>query len=78
LFIALQKNLTVRGYTLFSIVQHPDRLERSKRWVYDGLAHGKLKPVIARTFGLNQIVEAHRYMELNQHIGKIVVTVGNP
>jgi len=44
--------------------------------VYKQLAAGKLKPVIARTFSLEQIVEAHRYMESNDQIGKIVVTVG--
>ena len=35
----------------------------------------KLHPVIARTFPLNDIVEAHRYMESNKQTGKIVVTV---
>jgi NADPH:quinone reductase-like Zn-dependent oxidoreductase len=33
-----------------------------------------LKPVIARTFPLAEIVEAHRYLESNQQIGKVVVT----
>ncbi|WP_232220358.1 zinc-binding dehydrogenase [Legionella tunisiensis] len=28
---------------------------------------------MARTFTLEQIVEAHRYMESNEQIGKIVV-----
>lgn len=76
LLAALGNNLIIRGYTLFSIVQNPERLERSKRWVYDLLAHGKLKPIIARTFTLNQIVDAHRYMESNEQIGKVVVTTG--
>ena len=40
-----------------------------------GLAQGHLKPVIAKTFPLAQIVEAHRYLESNQQLGKIVVTV---
>jgi NADPH:quinone reductase-like Zn-dependent oxidoreductase len=31
--------------------------------------------VVARTFPLSQIVEAHRFLESNQQIGKIVVTV---
>jgi NADPH:quinone reductase-like Zn-dependent oxidoreductase len=31
--------------------------------------------VIARTFPFSQIVAAHRYLESNQQIGKIVVTV---
>jgi NADPH:quinone reductase-like Zn-dependent oxidoreductase len=33
------------------------------------------KPRIDRVFPFAQIVEAHRYMESNQQIGKIVVTV---
>jgi NADPH:quinone reductase len=74
LFAAIFNNLTIRGYTLFAIVTDPERLERSKRWVFDQLAAGKLKPVIARTFRLDQIVDAHRYMESNEQIGKIVVT----
>jgi NADPH:quinone reductase len=77
LFTAIGNSLTIRGYSLFSIVQNPDRLERSKSWVYDQLAHRKLNPVIARTFTLDQIVDAHRYMESNEQIGKIVVTVGS-
>jgi len=40
-----------------------------------GLASGHLRPVIARTFPFSQIVAAHRYLESNQQIGKIVVTL---
>lgn len=68
-------NLTIRGYSLFSIVRSLERAERSKRWVYDRLENGKLKPIIARTFTLDQIVDAHRFMESNEQVGKIVVTV---
>jgi NADPH:quinone reductase len=78
LFAAIGKSLILRGYTLFSIVLHPERGERAKAWVYDQIAHGKLKPLIARTFSLDQIVDAHRFMESNEQIGKIVVTVGKP
>ena len=75
LFPALAKGLTVRGYTMFEIVKNPERLARGKRFVYDGLESGALKPIIDRTFPLENIVEAHRYMESNQQKGKIVVTV---
>ncbi len=34
---------------------------------------GKLRPVLDRTFGATEIAEAHRYMEQNKNIGKIVV-----
>jgi NADPH:quinone reductase-like Zn-dependent oxidoreductase len=47
---------------------------RGRRFINEGLADGSLKPNIARTFPLEQIVEAHWYMESNQQFGKIVVT----
>ena len=75
LFAVIGRNLIIRGFTLFSIVQNPALADRAKAWVYELLEKGKLKPIIARTFTLDQIVDAHRYMESNAQIGKIVVTV---
>jgi len=75
LFPALAKGLTIRGYTLFEIVQNPEMLKRGKEYIYSGLESGALKPIIDRTFPLSDIVEAHRYMASNQQKGKIVVTV---
>jgi NADPH:quinone reductase-like Zn-dependent oxidoreductase len=75
LFAVIGKNLTIRGYTLFTIVKRASRLKRAKSWVVENLESGKLKPLIARTFKLAEIVEAHRYMESNEQIGKVVVTV---
>jgi NADPH:quinone reductase-like Zn-dependent oxidoreductase len=71
----LGKSLTIRGYVLFEITGDPRRLKRAKKFIVDGLSAGKLKPVVAKTFPIEQIVEAHRYMESNQQVGKIVVTV---
>ena len=73
LFAALQKGLTFRGYTLFEITQDADRLQRGIKFIEQGLADGKLKPIIAKTFSLDDIVAAHQYMESNQQIGKIIV-----
>ena len=75
LFSSLKKDLTVRGYTMFEIVKDAERLARGKQYTYEGLDSGALKPLIDRTFTLNAIVDAHRYMESNQQKGKIVVTV---
>ena len=75
LFSALKKGLAIRGYVLFEIVNDVERLARGKQFIYDGLKSGALKPLIDRTFPLNAIVDAHRYMESNQQKGKIVVTV---
>jgi NADPH:quinone reductase-like Zn-dependent oxidoreductase len=77
LFTVLGKSLTVRGYTLFEFTQDPTApaLRRGIDFVLQGLAEGKLSPVIAKTFPFDEIAEAHRYMETNAQIGKIVVTV---
>lgn len=71
----LVKGLTIRGYTIFEITTDPQRLRRAKQFINEGLTSGKLKPVVAKIFTLEKIVEAHRFMESNQQIGKIVVTV---
>jgi NADPH:quinone reductase-like Zn-dependent oxidoreductase len=76
LIVALQKGLSLRGYTLFEIVSVPERMERAREYIFDGLKSGALWPVIDRIFRpLESIVEAHRYLESNQQNGKIVVTV---
>jgi NADPH2:quinone reductase len=36
---------------------------------------GSLKPVIYKTYSLDQASEAHRLMESSEHVGKIVLTV---
>jgi NADPH:quinone reductase-like Zn-dependent oxidoreductase len=74
LFPALMKGLTIRGYTLFEIVGDPEKFARGRGYVYDGLKSGLLKPVIDRVFKLDEIADAHRYMESNRQMGKIVVT----
>jgi NADPH:quinone reductase-like Zn-dependent oxidoreductase len=75
----IAKSIVLRGYWLAEITleptRDPTRLERGKRFVTDGLADGSLKPIISKTFPLEEIVEAHRYLESNQQIGKVVVTV---
>lgn len=71
----MKKGASMRGYLLFEVTQNPQRLERAKAFITDGLTTGQFKPVIARTFAFDEIVEAHRYLESNQQFGKIVVTV---
>ncbi len=75
LFPALAKGLAVRGYTLFEITKDREKLTRGKQYISDRLHSGMLKPILDRTFSLDAIADAHRYMESNQQKGKIVVTV---
>jgi NADPH:quinone reductase-like Zn-dependent oxidoreductase len=75
LFDLLGRWTTIRGYVMMEITNDPKRLDRAKKFIDDGLTDRSLTPIIARTFPLDQIVEAHRYLESNQQIGKVVVTV---
>jgi NADPH:quinone reductase-like Zn-dependent oxidoreductase len=75
LFDLLARWATIRGYVMMEITSDPQRLERAKKFINEGLADGSFKPLIAKTFPLDQIVEAHRYLESNQQVGKVVVTV---
>lgn len=75
LFAALSKSLTLRGYLVHEVTTNPEQLAAAKRFILDGIAAGALKPVIARTFPFEQIVDAHRFLESNAQFGKIVVTL---
>ncbi len=75
LFPAIAKGLKIQGYNLDEIAADPVKLERAKQYICDGLDSDKLVPILDRTFPLEQIAEAHRYMESNQQTGKIIVTV---
>ena len=75
LFAVLARSLTLRGYLVHELLNDPARLEAARRFIVDGLAAGALRPVIARTFDFDQIVEAHRYLESGDQFGKIVVRV---
>lgn len=46
-----------------------------KRHVLPHLASGSMKPIVDRTFPLEEVTEAHRYMETNANFGKIVLTI---
>lgn len=74
-FALLGKGLTIRGFLVFELIHDPRRLAAARTFIEDGLQAGALAPVIARTFAFEQIVEAHRYLESNQQVGKVVVTV---
>ena len=75
LFAALSKGLSIRGYTLREVLFIPELRAKAERYVFDRVKAGAFKPRIDRVFPFEKIVDAHRYMESNEQIGKIVVTV---
>jgi len=70
------KGLSMRGWVASEIWNHPHRYKAAQEKILAGLASGHLRPVIAREFeGLESLVEANAYLESNQQIGKVVVTM---
>ncbi len=70
------KGLSMRGWVASEIWNHPHRYKAAQEKILAGLASGHLKPVIAKTFnGLEEIRAANEYLESNQQIGKVVVTL---
>jgi len=73
----LRRRLTVTGSTLRArTVQEKGAIaDALRREVWPLLEGGRVKPVIYRTFPLEDAAAAHRLMESSEHIGKIVLTV---
>jgi NADPH:quinone reductase-like Zn-dependent oxidoreductase len=72
---AFGKGLTLRPYSLMELRREPQLLATAKQYVFDRLADGRFHPKIAKTFPLAQSVEAYQYLESNQQVGKIVITI---
>lgn len=75
----MMKRLTLTGSTLRARpVEEKAPIARGLREkVWPLLEAGKLEPVIHETFALSAASAAHRLMESNRHIGKIVLKVGS-
>jgi putative PIG3 family NAD(P)H quinone oxidoreductase len=73
----LSRRLTVTGSTLRPrSVEEKGRIATAlRREVWPLLESGEVKPVIYKTFPLQDAAAAHRLMETSDHIGKIVLTV---
>jgi NADPH:quinone reductase len=78
LMTVMQRRLTLTGSTLRArSVEEKGRLADAVRArVWPLIEDGSVRPVVHATFPLAQASEAHRLMESDAHIGKIVLVVG--
>ncbi len=68
------RRVAMFGYTFNELRDTPD-WNKMKTYIFDHLSDGSFKPEIARTFPFAQAVEAYRYLEGNEQIGKVVITL---
>lgn len=73
------KRLTLTGSTLRpqSLDAKAAIAQQLKEKVWPLLENKTIKPVIAKTFALEDVVEAHTLMESNAHIGKIILDLSH-
>lgn len=71
----LRKNINISGFTVADVNADPARLQAAKEFIYQGLQTHRLHPVIAEEFHLDDMVEAHRFLESNKQVGKVIVTL---
>ena len=74
-FDVLMKTPTIRGYSAIEVLGNIEVLIQAITFINKGVTEGKLKPIIDKVFSLDEIVEAHKYLESNQQFGKIVVNI---
>lgn len=75
------KYLTIKGFTIYgysgsqvmNLSRNNEAMAEAEAFLEQGVAAGALKPLIADTYSLDQIVEAHQALEGGNHIGKLVV-----
>ena len=73
----MQKRLIVTGSTLRprSADEKARLAGEVERVVWPWIAAGKLRPIVDRTFPLNQAGAAHAWLEGGTHLGKVVLAV---
>lgn len=68
------RRIAMRGYTFNELRGTPD-WDAMVAYIEAHLEDGSFKPEIARTFPFDQSVEAYRYLESNEQVGKVVITL---
>jgi NADPH:quinone reductase-like Zn-dependent oxidoreductase len=69
----LRKALTLRAHSILRTTSNPSTLAEAVQFIQRGVASGLFRPLVDRSFSLAQIVEAHRYLEASEQVGKVVV-----
>tara|TARA_B100000686_G_C16801698_1_gene986523 strand:+ start:5010 stop:6005 length:996 start_codon:yes stop_codon:yes gene_type:complete len=70
----LARSLSIIGYQVLDFVLDSKNLNPAKEFIVEQIESGELDPIIDSVFPLDKIQDAHRYMESNKQLGKIVVT----
>ena len=71
--LALKKSLTIRGYVYTEVTRSHVKLDNAFQFISQGLMEGMIRPQIDRVFSLENVQDAHRYLESNKQFGKVII-----
>jgi len=71
----IAKMPVIKAHNIWLTSGDEARRKAAVDYIVKGLETGALRPVIDRTFRLDEMIAVHRYLENNGQFGKIVVTV---
>ncbi len=69
----LSKRILIKFHSIFDTTRNNIERRKGVSWINNKLEAGVLKPIIAKIFKLDEIVEAHRYLDKGGHLGKTIV-----
>jgi NADPH:quinone reductase-like Zn-dependent oxidoreductase len=69
----MTENKGVFGLNLLHWWDSERGLERVTRPLFEGLARGDLRPVVAEAFPFDRAPDAHRLIEERRNVGKVVL-----
>ncbi|ATE64641.1 zinc-dependent alcohol dehydrogenase family protein [Rhizorhabdus dicambivorans] len=71
--LAIGRNLTMRGYNFFPLAADAARRAEAMAMISAGLEAGRFDMPVAARFALAEVGGAHRALEANAHIGKMLL-----
>lgn len=69
------RNRGVLGLNVGHLWSERERLADGMVLLLDEIGAGRLRPIGARTFPLEQAADAHRFVQSRSNIGKVVLTI---
>lgn len=71
--LAIRKNLLIRGYNFFGLLADQERRQRAMNYILARIGDGVFSMPIAQRFKIDEVVLAHRELEKNAHVGKLIL-----
>jgi alcohol dehydrogenase len=72
----ISTNRGIYGFNLGTLTGKEGYFREAVNELMSYQERGVLRPLVGRTFPFDEIVDAHRYLQTRQSVGKVVVLVG--